>query len=152
MLETVRKGLIGTLRLGLGGLIVALIGLEVAQVFLRYFLASGVSWGREVSTLVMFAIAWLGAPLLWLERRHLAVDLLPAAVGGSRAWAIALDLLVIGAGLALLSLTQQAMAAFAFIELPSLGTSASVKFWPMALGTVLLIVAGGLNLLQRSRP
>ena len=147
-IDYVRQGMSRSLRICLGALIIALIGLEVAQVFLRYFLASGVSWGRDVSTLLMFSIAWLGAPLLWLQRRHLAVDLLPLTVTGSSVWRGASDLLVIAAALALLVVTRDAMLAFAFIDLPALGTSAAVKFWPMAVGAVLLACAGLLNLLQ----
>lgn len=149
-IDTFRRGLSGALRLCLGTLIIALIGLEVAQVVLRYFLATGVSWGRDVSTLMMFAIAWLGAPLLWLERRHLAVDLMPASLTRSRRWNAALDLAVIVAAVALLIVTRQAMENFAFIDLPALGTSAAIKFWPMAVGACLLMTAGGLNLIDRA--
>ena len=147
-LDTCRLGLSRSIRFCLGLLIIALIGLEVAQVVLRYFLATGVSWGRDVSTLMMFAIAWLGAPLLWLDRRHLAVDLLPDAIGQSRAWNAALDLLVMAAALALLIVTRTAMGNFAFIDLPALGTSAAIKFWPMSVGAGLLLLAGALNLLS----
>lgn len=149
ILDPLRHGLSLSLRLSLGVLIVGLIGLEVAQVVLRYFLATGVSWGRDVSTLMMFAIAWLGAPLLLLERRHLAVDLLPEALSQSQAWNAALDLTVIASALALLIVTRTAMVNFVFIDLPSLGTSAAIKFWPMAIGAGLLILVGGLNLITR---
>ena len=147
-MDAIRRGLNRSIRLCLGLLIVALIGLEVAQVVLRYFFTTGVSWGRDLSTLMMFAIAWLGAPLMWLDRKHLAVDLLPEAIGQSRIWNAALDLLVMAAAIALLIVTRTAMRNFAFIDLPALGTSAAIKFWPMAVGTGLLIVAGGLNLLS----
>ena len=148
ILDRIRRYLGLTLRTGLGVLVIGLIGLEVVQVFLRYFLASGISWGRDVSTLLMFAIAWLGAPYLWLQRRHLAVDLLPGSLTGTRYWQTALDLVVIAASIALLLTTRQAMEAFEFIDLPALGTSAAIKFWPMATGATLLVVAGVLNLLH----
>lgn len=150
-LHAFRVGLGSGLRLCLGLLIVCLIGLEVAQVVLRYFFAAGVIWGRDVSTLMMFSIAWLGAPLIWLERGHLAVDLLPSGVTGSAFWQRAMDVLVIASAFALMQLTQVAMDAFAFIDLPSLGTSAAIKFWPMTIGTALLAIAGVLNFLQPGR-
>ncbi|MEM9106362.1 MAG: TRAP transporter small permease subunit [Pseudomonadota bacterium] len=152
ILDHIRRGLSLFLRAGLGVLVILLIGLEVVQVFLRYFLASGITWGRDVSTLLMFAIAWLGAPYLWLHQRHLAVDLLPQNVTGSRQWSGALDLAVVVASLCLLVITRQAMQAFASIDLPALGTSAAVKFWPMAIGACLLAIAGLLNLMRPQLP
>lgn len=146
--ETLRHHLGWALRTALGLLITVIIGLEVLQVFLRYLFASGVVWGRDVSTLLLFSIAWLGAPLLWLERRHLAVDLLPSRLTGASYWLRGLDLLMLVAAIALFIQIRSAMQAFAFIDLPSLGTSAAIKFWPMGLGTCLLALAAVLNMVR----
>lgn len=145
----VRKALVTGLTAIVTSLLVAMICLEIAQVFLRYFLSTGVTWGREVSTLMMFALAWLGAPVLWLKRAHLSVDFLPVALGGSVALDKALNLLALACGITLLVYTSEAMAAFEFIDLPSLGTSAAVKFWPMAVGSALLCLAALMNLAER---
>ncbi len=142
----VRKALVAGLTTIVTVLLVAMICLEIAQVFLRYFLLTGVIWAREVSTLMMFSLGWLGAPLLWLQRTHLSVDILPAGISGSRWLNRVLDLLALACGIVLLVYTSQAMAAFRFIDLPALGTSAAVKFWPMVAGSTLLSVAALVNL------
>jgi len=149
--RTVRRILIQTLQLFLGGLLAALIGLEVFQVFLRYFLSEGIIWGRDVATLLLFTIAWLGAPLVWLQRTHLAVDLFPGVLPGARSVEVALNLILLAGAGALIPVTLLAMQNFAFIDLPTLGTAASVKFIPMLAGTVLLAIAALLGLLSTKR-
>ncbi len=152
--RSLRRVLIRTLQLLMGGLLAALIGLEVVQVMLRYLLAGGIIWGRDVATLLLFTIAWLGAPLIWMQRGHLAVDLFPGALAGAgaaRGVGIALNLILLGGAGALIPVTLGAMQAFAFIDLPTLGTAASVKFIPMLAGTVLLMLAALLGLMTPAR-
>lgn len=147
-LEKVRSTLSRALRIGLMLLVLVLIGLEVMQVVLRSLLGSGMVWGRDLSTLTLFSLAWFGAPLLWLERHQLTGGMLTRALTGSRHWSRVLDTIVAIAGLALLFWAREAADAFTFIELPALGALASVKSWPVAIGAVLLVLAGLLNLLR----
>ena len=146
-----RAGLAAGLRIVLGVLLIALVGLEVVMVALRYLFADGIVWGRDVTILAIATMAWLGAALLWLERTHLAVDLLPARLTGSRAWRAATEIAGLAAFLALIWNVARAMEAAVFIVLPTLGTSAAVKFWPLAAGAAALIAASGLNLWALAR-
>ncbi|MGR3434225.1 MAG: TRAP transporter small permease [Shimia sp.] len=146
-----RAGMAAGLRVVLGALLAGLVGLEVTMVALRYLFAEGIVWGRDVTILAMATMAWLGAALLWLERTHLAVDLLPARLIGGRAWRGATELVGLAAFLALIWNVARAMESAAFIVLPTLGTSAAVKFWPLAAGAVALVAAVGLNLWSLAR-
>lgn len=143
-----RQGLIKGLEFGLGGMLVALILLEVVQVFLRYFLAEGLIWGRDTSTLLLFCIAWIGAPLGWLNGNYIAVDLFPGSRFGRRSTKTVLNLIMVAFAIALAAITMQAIEAFSFIELPSLGVSAAIKFVPIVAGAALLIIASVLNLVD----
>lgn len=145
---TLHRFLVSGLQFGMGCVSIALIGLEVYQIFLRYFLSDGIVWGPDISTLLLFCIAWLGAPLLWLKKGHLAVDLFPSRPSGQ----IVMNILMLVAAIALIVVTRWAMDAFAMIELPALGIPASVKYFPMIIGTSLLVVAAALNLLTSKRP
>ncbi len=138
--------MVRALQLVLATLLTALILLEVVQVLLRYFFAGGLVWGRDVSTLALFSIAWLGAPLAWLKAQHIAVDLWPGLKLGRRTLQSAINLVALIFCGVLLTFALQAYEAFSFIELPSLGVAASVKFLPILVGTVLLAVAAFLNL------
>ena len=146
-----RGGLALALRGAILAALTALIALEAAQVVLRYGLSTGVPWGRDVGGLLLFALAWLGLPLLWLERAHLSLALFALPPGAARAWDRALDALAILAGGALLVFLLQAAAAFRFIDMAALGTDASIRTWPLIAGTALWIVAAALNLLAPRR-
>ena len=143
-----RRALALTLRAGVLASLVALIALEAAQVALRYGLSTGVPWGHDVGGLLLFSLAWLGLPLLWLQRGHLALAV-PLPPRAARAWDRALDVLAILAGGALLYHLWQAAAAFRFIEMAALGVDASIRTWPLMAGTALWILAAALNLAER---
>ncbi|WP_419908278.1 TRAP transporter small permease [Hoeflea sp.] len=129
--------------------LVALIALEVYQITLRYVLAQSLPWGRDVSGLLLFALAWIGMPLIWLERAHLQVVLFQLRPDRDRQIARAIDAIACIAAIALAVCIWQAMESFRFIELPTLGTSAEVRFYPLLAGTLLLACAALLNLLER---
>lgn len=118
------------------------------MVSLRYGFGSGIIWGRDVTIMLMLLIAWLGAPLLWLDRTHLAVDLLPARLTGAKAWRLGTEGLMLVMSAALLIYVLRAMENAAFIDLPALGVSSAVKYGPLAFGAVLLCLAAALNLGQ----
>lgn len=144
--DRIRRILIKGLEIVLGAILIALISLEVVQVFLRYFLAEGLIWGRDVATLLLFCLAWIGAPLGWLNGNYIAVDLFAGSRSGRRRAGIVLNLVMVAFAIALGVNTLQAIEAFSLIELPSLGVSAAVKFVPIIAGAALLILASLLNL------
>jgi TRAP-type C4-dicarboxylate transport system permease small subunit len=129
-------------------IMIAMTGLEIVQVFLRYVAGSGFIWTGDISVLLMQSLAWIGAPALWLCRGHIAVELIGLSRddGARDHKAIILDILIVVAALALLHYGQDALAAFANIDVPSLGTSGSIKYYPMMTGAVLLLSSGLLNL------
>lgn len=142
----IRQILIKGLEIVLGAILIALISLEVVQVFLRYFLAEGLIWGRDVATLLLFCLAWLGAPLGWLNGNFIAVDLFAGSRSGQRRTGIVLNLTMMAFAIVLAVITIEAIEAFSLIELPSLGVSAAIKFVPIITGAALLILASVLNL------
>ncbi|MCR9137746.1 MAG: TRAP transporter small permease subunit [Alphaproteobacteria bacterium] len=144
--DRIRQGLIKGLERVLGAVLAALISLEVVQVFLRYFLAEGLIWGRDVATLLLFCLAWFGASLGWLNGNHIAVDLFGSGRSGRQRRGLVLNLLMMAFAIALSVMTIRAIEAFSLIELPSLGVPAAIKFVPIIIGTMLLILASILNL------
>jgi TRAP-type transport system small permease protein len=144
-----RRGSVAALSILLGMLVVALMLLDASQVILRYFFSRGVTWGGEVAIMMMLTLAWLGAALLWLMRAHIAVDVILGVIGTRmRRWLYAgLDLVVILAGAKLFFMALAASSVYGAIDLPALGTSAAVKFYPLIVGTGLIVLAGIINLL-----
>jgi len=133
----------------LGVLVIALMTLDASQVVLRYFFSRGVTWGGEAAIMIMLTLAWLGAPLLWLKRAHISVDVILGVIGvRARRWLYAsLDLVVILAGAKFFFMAMTASSVYGAIDLPALGTSAAVKFYPLIVGTALIVLAGIINLL-----
>lgn len=148
MINNLRKTLVETLRSVLGFLIISLILLEVTQVLMRYVLSMGVIWGRDVSTLLLFSIAWLGAPLVWLKSQHITVDMFPNFQFGRRLSNLVINLVMVIFAFTLCVFTIRAISVFALIDLPSLGVPAAIKFFPVLTGMILLIVAAVINILM----
>jgi TRAP-type C4-dicarboxylate transport system permease small subunit len=142
VLETVFRALLGLLLL-------AMVALDGGQVLLRYVFSSGVVWGGDVSALLLLTLGWLGAPALWLNRSHIAVDLFPGSALGGRAARAVLDIVMIAGGVWLFHASLGALEAYSFIDLPVLPLSASVKYLPITVGAALLALVALLNLLDR---
>src|SRR5258708_32064547 len=64
----------------MGAGLLALIGLTLMQVTLRYVFHHSLDWVEEISVFVMTWLPWAGAALLWLHRRHPAVDIAARAL------------------------------------------------------------------------
>ncbi|MEM9011234.1 MAG: TRAP transporter small permease subunit [Pseudomonadota bacterium] len=150
---TARAALIQALRVLLGLLLLTMVTLETVQVLLRYLFADSLLWGRDVGLLLLLSLAWLGAPLLWASQGHIAVDALlqrlPARA--ERIVAVAVDLLAIAAAIGLAYVTVLAIEAFSLIDMPSLGVSGAVRFYPVLLGAALWSLAALLNLAAERR-
>lgn len=151
ILDRLRTTLMLLLQVILGIILIALVSLETWQVVLRYVFGQGVVWGRDVATLLLMSLAWFGAPYLWLTRGHIAVDvlveILPQRVG--RVFERIINAVALAGAIAFVAIVISAIEAFSFIDLPSLGTSGAVKFYPLLAGGILLGVAALLNLLER---
>ena len=136
----------------MGAGLLALIGLTLVQVALRYLFGHSISWIEEISVVVLTWIAWVGATLLWLMRRHPAVDIVIS--GATERVRVALHrsfdvtAIVLGAGLAVSSLRTIDM--FEGIELAGLGIDSAVKYQPILAGGIGLVFAGIVNLLRPS--
>ncbi|GKX34115.1 MAG: hypothetical protein MnENMB40S_17330 [Rhizobiaceae bacterium MnEN-MB40S] len=133
----------------LAALLLAMTLLEIVQVIMRYFAGSGFVWTGDVTVILMQSLAWIGAPALWLMRGHIAVELVSGS-GKPSLLAPVIDTGIVIGGLALLYYGQDALAAFANIDIPSLGMTGDIKYYPMMAGAFLIVVAGLLNLVTGS--
>jgi TRAP-type C4-dicarboxylate transport system permease small subunit len=129
--------------------LVALVLLTALQVVLRYFFAASLSWVEEVSVLLMSWTSWAGAAVLWLRRTHIAVDIVPRALGarGRRRFDRALDWLALAGGLALARVSVDTAAMFGGVEVGGLGLDGSIKYYAVIAGGLGLASAALLNLL-----
>jgi TRAP-type C4-dicarboxylate transport system permease small subunit len=134
----------------LGATLATLIVLDSTLVVLRYQFGIGVAWGGDVGILMLMALAWLGLPLLWLRRGHIAMDVVSGAVPPrlKRLAAIALQFLFGAASIALAIVGLETLEAFSVIDMPSLPLSQSIKIAPIVTGAVLGVVAAAVRLYE----
>jgi TRAP-type C4-dicarboxylate transport system permease small subunit len=138
------------LRHALGASLLLLILLTLMQVTLRYLFRHSIDWVEEISVIVLTWLAWLGATLLWLQRRHPAVDIAAGALSPSarRALQRLFDAAAIVAGVGLVVSTAGTIDAFAGLELAGLGIDSAIKYQPIMAGGGGLALAGLVNLLR----
>lgn len=146
------RAALARISLGAMGLcLLAMVSLDAWQVIQRYGLGTSWPWAGDVSIILMLTLAWIGAGHLWLTRGHIAVDLLPAEGTAARVLSVLFDLGVLIGGLILIPMTWETMAAYSFIELPTMPLPGSVKYMPVAAGLIFLTLASALMLIPRRR-
>jgi TRAP-type C4-dicarboxylate transport system permease small subunit len=153
-MEVFAQRTIAGLRQAMGAGLLVLVGLTLTQVTLRYLFHHSLDWIEEISVVVLTWLAWVGATLLWLQRRHPAVDIV---IGGLSAGARMVlqrgfDLVAIVLGAWLAWSAWQTIDSFAGLELAGLGIDSAVKYQPILAGGVGLALAGVVNLLRPAAP
>lgn len=149
-METFAGRCVTALRQLLGAALLALIALTLLQVTLRYVFHHSLDWVEEISVVILTWLAWAGAAMLWLQRRHPAVDIVATALAPAmRAWLQRLfDLFAVVLGGWLAWSAWHTLAMFAGIELAGLGIDSDVKYQPIVAGGLGLVFAGLVNLLR----
>lgn len=135
------------LRIACGAVLGVIVSLAFLQVVLRYAFSSSIVWVEEISVLLLLLLCWLGAAQLWLTRRHVFVDLLGRSGLAKRLIDRAIDILGLGAGLALAYFSLRTLQSFSGIEMGSLELDASLRYYPIAAGALGIAVAALLNLI-----
>jgi len=90
------------LRLGLAlicaGLLLAMMGLTVADVIGRYMLNAPVPGSTELTELVLAAVIFTGLPAASLDKDHIGVDLMTSRFKGSLAVSLSVCTAIVAAG------------------------------------------------------
>jgi TRAP-type C4-dicarboxylate transport system permease small subunit len=128
----------------------------VWQVFTRFVLQDASSWTEELARFLLIWLGLLGAAWAVGQRMHLAIDLLPAALSGTKARRLnrllqafvlifALLAMVIGGGrLVYLTLTLEQTSA-------ALALPLGYVYLALPLSGLLIVAYGVLNILEEGR-
>ena len=149
-MERFAAAAIVALRQALGASLLLLILLTLMQVVLRYAFSHSIDWVEEISVVVLTWLAWVGATLLWLQRRHPAVDIVIGSLSPAARHRLErlFDVVAVAVGVGLVVSTLGTIQAFAGMELAGLGIDSSVKYEPVLAGGAGLALAGLVNLLR----
>lgn len=136
-LRTATEAMLG---IGMGGL----VALACIQVVLRYMFDSAIIWIEEVSVIVVIAMVWLATVLIWIDRGHIALDLvverLPARWRTVHEVAMNLILVALAAGLAVAA--RATFSAVADLELAASELPVVCLYYPVTAGALGLVAAG----------
>lgn len=138
------------LTLGVG----TLITLAIVQVLLRYAFGSSLHWAEEVSVVLLFWLTWVGTVRLWLSGDHVRVDLIMKLLSEAAQQRLknTIDLIAIVFSLALFLASLEGLDAYAVLGMDSFDISASIKYYPVSLGALGLLLAAAINLWIRTHP
>ena len=94
MLKRIVESISDALQTLTGVLFVALLGLSIAQIALRYVAGIAWLWVPDVSRLIFVWVVFLGATVLVARKEHLVMDFLVAKLGplAARRFAVATDI------------------------------------------------------------
>jgi TRAP-type C4-dicarboxylate transport system permease small subunit len=137
----------------LGTCVIAMTGLAVLQVVLRYVFAASLIWVEEVSVIIMLWMTWLGVTVLWLTQSHIAVDFLTSRLSQRTNRALVMifnGIAIIIAG-AILWASRETLSTMVGMELDTLAIDLSIKYYPVPIGAVGLGLAAFLDLCDKLR-
>jgi TRAP-type transport system small permease protein len=144
----IRNILIRYLSAFLGVCVMAMTGLAILQVILRYVFAASFIWVEEVSVIMMLWMTWLGATVLWLTQGHIAVDFLTGRCSRhtNKILTVIFDGLAILIAVALIWASRETLATMVGMELDTLAIDLRIKYYPVFVGAIGLGVAACLDL------
>ena len=130
------------------GLLTALV---VAQVICRDAFDMGLPWADELARFCGVALVFLSLPRLLIDHGHIAVDLIPNALGpGKRAILMRINelLMVVFCGIMLVGLYKFLLRAGKF-STPAMGIPNWIYYLPAVLGIALFTLVALRRLLAR---
>ena len=147
----IRKVVVRCLSAALGTCVMAMTGLAVLQVVLRYVFASSLIWVEEVSVIIMLWMTWLGVSVLWLTQSHIAVDFLSGRLSQriNRVLAVIFNGIAIIIAGAILWVSRETLSTMVGMELDTLAIDLSIKYYPVSVGAVGLGLAALLDLCDK---
>ncbi|MGB6105038.1 MAG: TRAP transporter small permease [Pusillimonas sp.] len=123
------------------------------QVFNRFFINVSLSWSEEFQKYAFIWLVFIAIPVAYNRYAHLRVDsligLFPARL--RQTLALAVDVLWMLLGLALVALTWRIMQVTRFQESPGLGISMSWVYCGMLVGGIYLIMCVAHRLISKTR-
>jgi TRAP-type C4-dicarboxylate transport system permease small subunit len=137
----------------LGTCVIAMTGLAILQVVLRYVFSASLIWVEEVSVIIMLWMTWLGVTVLWLTQSHIAVDFLTGRLSqrSNRVLAVIFDGMAIIIAGALLWVSRETLSTMVGMELDTLAIDLSIKYYPIPVGAIGLGIAAFLDLCCKLR-
>ncbi|NND92418.1 MAG: TRAP transporter small permease [Granulosicoccus sp.] len=150
-LSAVRDHVLRVSSILLASILVALVGLECAQVVLRYLFGIGIYWAVDVAGLLLLSFGWLGASHLWVTRSHLEVDFLGSLNRIPQRLILAIgDLLVIAGIIWIFPQIMLTIKIYSGMTMPALQLSMAMTYIPPTIGLCLIGLSAVMHLVEHA--
>lgn len=128
-----------------------LVGINVLQVFTRYFFDIIILWIEDVSILALSWMVACGIPWLWLEKNHIFMDVIDIVVPAKivRFLKDLIELAGIIGGAALIHIGIRTIEVNSGYIYSTLRYDEAIRYYPLVFTGILLVAASIINIIER---
>lgn len=129
-----------------------LVGINVLQVFTRYFFDIIILWIEDVSILALSWMTACGIPWLWLEKNHIFMDVIDIVVPAKivRFLKDIIELAGIAGGMALIRIGARTIEVNSGYIYSTLRYDEAIRYYPLVFTGVMVVAACLLNIAKRA--
>ena len=150
MVDKILDGIVKTIQIILGIIILIMAGANVIQVITRYFVSVQVMWGEDVSMLGLYWIFGLGTPMCWVLRKHLNMNAFEMKMSPKVRLALWIlqNIVGIACGVGIIYLGAKCIEINAGFIMSTIGFDEAFRYYPLVACGILMIVVCVLLLIK----
>lgn len=142
MVDKILDGIVKTIQIILGIIILIMAGANVIQVVTRYFVSVQVMWVEDVSMLGLYWIFGLGTPMCWVLRKHLNMNAFEMKMSPKVRLALWIlqNIVGIACGVGIIYLGAKCIEINAGFIMSTIGFDEAFRYYPLVACGILMIV------------
>ena len=150
MVDKILDGIVKTIQIILGIIILIMAGANVIQVITRYFVSVQVMWVEDVSMLGLYWIFGLGTPMCWVLRKHLNMNAFEMKMSPKVRLALWIlqNIVGIARGVGIIYLGAKCIEINAGFIMSTIGFDEAFRYYPLVACGILMIVVCVLLLIK----
>lgn len=150
MVDKILDGIVKTIQIILGIIILIMAGANVIQVITRYFVSVQVMWVEDVSMLGLYWIFGLGTPMCWVLRKHLNMNAFEMKMSPKVRLALWIlqNIVGIACGVGIIYLGAKCIEINAGFIMSTIGFDEAFRYYPLVACGILMIVVCVLLLIK----
>ena len=142
MVDKILDGIVKTIQILLGIVILIMAGANVIQVVTRYFVSVQVMWVEDVSMLGLYWIFGLGTPMCWVLRKHLNMNAFEMKMSPKVRLALWIlqNIVGVACGVGIIYLGAKCIEINSGFVMSTIGFDEAFRYYPLVACGILMIV------------
>ncbi len=142
MVDKILDGIVKTIQVILGIVILIMAGANVIQVVTRYFVSVQVMWVEDVSMLGLYWIFGLGTPMCWVLRKHLNMNAFEMKMSPKVRLALWIlqNIVGVAGGIGIIYLGAKCIEINSGFVMSTIGFDEAFRYYPLVACGILMIV------------